>query len=100
MGGAKTAEAPALHRAGEALALGHARNIDVLAGDEMVRADRRADIEERILGDAEFDHASLQLDLGLAERNALRLGDILRLGLAGAQLDGSSRRDLSRRPTT
>ena len=60
----------------------------ILAGDEMVGADRRADVEESILGDAEFDHASLGLDLGLAERDALRLGDILRLGRAGAQLDG------------
>ena len=88
MGGAKTAEAPALHGAGKALALGHARNVDHLAGDEMVGGDRRADVEESILGDAEFDDPSLGLDLGLAERAALRLGDILRLGLAGAELDG------------
>ena len=75
-------------RTGKALALGHARNVDHLPGDEMVRADRRADVEERILGDAELDHSNLGLDLGLAERHALRLGDILGLGRAGAQLDG------------
>src|SRR4029453_14099025 len=35
VGGAQALEAPALHRAGKALALGHALNIDHLAGDEM-----------------------------------------------------------------
>ena len=88
VGGAQTAEAPTLHGAGEALALGHARNVDQLAGNEMIGADRRADVEKRVLGDAEFDDPCLGLDFGLAERDALRLGDILRLRLAGAELDG------------
>src|SRR4029453_16515705 len=101
VGRAQTAESPALHRAGKAFALGYARNVDVLAGDEMIRADRHANIEERILGDTEFDHLGLGLDLGLAERGALRLGDVLRLGRAGAQLAGVvPSRSFSRRPTT
>ena len=88
MGGAQTAEAPALHRAGKALALGDAGNVDQLAGDEMIGADVRADVEQRVLGDAELDDLRLGLDLGLAEGDALRLGDVLRLGRAGAELDG------------
>ncbi len=36
VGGAKAAEAPALHRSGKALALRAARYVDHLAGDEMV----------------------------------------------------------------
>src|SRR6478735_6353929 len=84
---AEAAEVPALHGAGEALALRHARNVDHLAGDEVIGRNRRADIEESILGDAEFDHTSLGLDFGLAESRALRLGDILGLGRTGAQLD-------------
>ena len=67
VGGAKTAEAPALHAAGKALTLGHALDIDHLAGNEVIGTDRRADIEEGILGDAEFDDLGLGLDFGLAE---------------------------------
>ena len=63
-------------------------DVDQLAGDEMVGADVGADVEQRVLGDAEFDDPRLGLDLGLAERAALRLGDVLRLGRAGAELDG------------
>src|SRR5690348_6986194 len=85
---AKTAEAPALHRAGEALALGQAGDVDELAGDEVIGADMRAHVEQGILGDAELGDLYLRLDLGLAERGALRLGDVLCLGLAGAKLDG------------
>jgi hypothetical protein len=88
VGGAKTAEAPALHAAREALALRNAGDIDQLAGNEMLRANGRADIEERILGDAEFDDLGFRLAPGHAERGALRLGDVLRLRLSGAQLDG------------
>jgi hypothetical protein len=54
----------------------------------VIGADRRADVEERILGDAELGDACLGLDFGLAEGAALRLGDILRLGRAGAELNG------------
>ena len=88
MGRAQTAEAPALHRAGKALALGHAGDVDQLAGDEVIGADVRADVEQRVFGDAELGDLRLGLDLGLAEGGALRLGDILRLRLARAELDG------------
>ena len=88
MGGAHAAEAPALHRAGKALALGEALDVDHLAGDEMVGGDLRADVEQRILVDAELGDLRLGLHLGLAEMAALRLGDVLRLGRAGAELDG------------
>src|SRR4029079_4847442 len=80
--------APALHRAGEALALGDAGNVDHLAGDEVIGADVRAEIEQPVLVDAELGDADLGLDLRLAERGALRLGDILGLRLARAELDG------------
>ena len=63
-------------------------DVDHLAGDEMVGRERRADVEQRVLGDAEFDDLGLGLDFGLAERPALRLGDVLRLGRAGAECDG------------
>src|SRR5206468_10613537 len=88
VGRAQTAEAPTLHRAGKALALGHASDVDELAGNEMVGADVRADIKQSVIGDAELDDFRLGLDLGLAEGGTLRLGDILRLGLARAELDG------------
>ena len=44
-------------RAGEALALGHARDVDQLAGNEVIGADLRADIEQRVFIDAELDDA-------------------------------------------
>src|SRR3546814_9082750 len=46
---AKTAEAPALHRAGKALALGVAGDIDLLPGNEMPGADFGADGDECVL---------------------------------------------------
>ena len=88
MGRTQTAEAPALHAAGKALTLGHALDIDHLAGDEVIGADRHADVEEGILRNAEFDDFRLGFDFGLAENCSLRLVDVLGLGLAGAELDG------------
>src|SRR6476661_254903 len=70
VGGAEAAEIPALHGAGEALALGHAGNVHQLARNEMVRADTRADIEQRVFRDAELGDTNLGLDLGLTERAA------------------------------
>ena len=87
MGGAQAAEVPTLHGAGEALALSDPGNVDQLAGDEVVRADQRADIEQPVFIDAEFGNLGLGLDFGLAEGGALRLGDVLRLGLTRAELD-------------
>ena len=87
MGRAQTAEVPALHAAGEALALGTTLDVDQLIGDEVRRGDLRADVDQRILGDAELGDIGLGLDLGLAEVAALRLGDVLRLLGARAELE-------------
>src|SRR5207302_10937203 len=45
---AETAEAPALHRAGKALALRHTNDVDHLPRNEMIGADVCAQIEQRI----------------------------------------------------
>jgi hypothetical protein len=68
---------------------------------EVIGRDFRTDVEERVLGNPEFDQLGLGLHFGLAEGAALRLGDILRLGRAGAELDGGiAVRLASRRLTT
>src|SRR3546814_6784097 len=80
VGGAHAAEAPALHAAGETLALRYALDVDNLAGDIMVGGDFGSDVEERVLGDPEFGYARLRLHLRLAEMTALRLAEVLGLG--------------------
>ncbi|GLV29123.1 hypothetical protein TomTYG75_16440 [Sphingobium sp. TomTYG75] len=62
-------------------------NIDQLAGDEVIGRDLGADIEERVLGDTEFDQARLRLHFRLGEVTALRLGDILDLRDARTKLN-------------
>src|SRR5947209_5879656 len=82
VGRAETAEAPALHRAGETLALGHAGDVDQLARNEMVGADRRADVEQRILGDPELRDLGLgraELDGGVAVTVRFAAADDLQL---------------------
>src|SRR3546814_3850662 len=91
VGGAQTTEAPALHRASKALALGTPRDIDHLARDEMIRGEFGAHIEQAVFFHAEFAEDRLGLDLGLAEMAALRLGDVLGLGAAGAEDRKSTR---------
>ena len=86
MRGAQAAEVPALHAAGEALAGGGARDVDELAGDEVVGRDLGADRDERVVGDAELGELALRLDLGDGETAALGLRDVLHLGLADADL--------------
>src|SRR5690242_1789446 len=86
--GAQAAEAPTLHRAGKALALGPTRHVDQLAGDEVIGREFCPDVQQAVFLDAEFAEDRLRLDLGLAEVTALRLGDILGLGAARADLDG------------
>src|SRR5204863_91557 len=86
--GAQTAEAPTLHAAGEALALGLALDVDELAGDIVVGRDLGAHFEQAVRVDAELMDHRLGLHFGLAEMAALRLGDILALRRAGAELDG------------
>ena len=87
--GAQTAEAPALHAALEALALGAPTDVNHLPGDKMLGRQLGADIEEVLLADAELVDIGLGLDLGLAEVAALRLGNVLHLRLAGAELNGN-----------
>src|SRR3546814_3771657 len=47
-----------------------------------------ADVERRVVGDAELDDLRLGLDFGLAESATLRLRNILRLRRAGTELNG------------
>src|SRR3546814_18113190 len=82
VGGAHAAEAPALHAAGETLALRYALDVDHLAGDIMAGGDFSSDVEERALGDTELGHAPLRLHLALAKLPPLRLAEDL--GLARA----------------
>src|SRR5690606_6472410 len=81
-------EAPALHRALKALALGVARNVHHLPGDEVLCADGGADREQGLLAlDAELRDLLLQRHLRLGEMLALRFRDVLLLGLARAHLE-------------
>src|SRR6201994_3217491 len=64
VGGAKAAEIPALHAAGQALADRGAGDVDELADDEMVSLDFGADRDQRILRHAELGDLALRLDLG------------------------------------
>src|SRR5262249_48931294 len=70
---AQPAEIPPLHAAGIALADARASHIDILAGDEMRRGDFGADVDERVVGDAELGELRLRLDLRFREMAALRL---------------------------
>lgn len=83
MGGAQTAEVPALHAAGEALTDRGAGDVDELADDEVVGKDLGADRDHGIRGDAELLDPALRLDLGDRELAALSLGHVN--GLAGAR---------------
>ena len=70
VGRAQAAEIVPLHAAGEALADAGAGDVDILAGDEMRRGDLGADLDQRVLGDAELGELRLGLDLGLGEMAA------------------------------
>ena len=88
MSGAHAAEAPALHAALEALALGVTRDIDELAGDEVRSAVMVEPTEQdRIVGDAEFGDLHLQRHFSLGEMLTLRLGNVLLLGNARTELE-------------
>ena len=74
---------------GEALADRDAADVDELAGDEVADMDLGADLEQRVLVDPELADLRLGLDLGLGEVAAHRLGDVLGLARADAELDGA-----------
>src|SRR6185312_12674080 len=84
--GAKAAEIPTLHAAGEALADRDAADVDELARDEMVGRDLGADRDHRIVSHAEFRKLALGLDVRLAEITAIGLAHIVGTALAGTQL--------------
>src|SRR5690606_20304996 len=74
--GGEAAEAVALHRTGEALALAHGRDVDLVAVGEEVGLELLAD---RVLGDvveAELDETGPGLDAGLLELAQLGLADL------------------------
>src|SRR5262245_21395330 len=84
--GAQPAEVPALHRAGKALADRGAGDVDILADHEVVGHDLGADRDQRVLADPELGDLAFGLDLGHREVSALRLGHVLDLARARAEL--------------
>ena len=86
VGGAQTAEVPALHRPGESLADRHAGDVDKLADREMVGGDLRPDRDHLVLCDAELGELHFRLDIGDGEAAALGLRHVLDLGAADAEL--------------
>ena len=85
----QTAEVPALHGTGKALALRVPGNVDLLAGDEVISGDRGADGKETFLVlDPEFRDLHLQANFRLRESFALRLVDVLLFRFARTDLDG------------
>src|SRR5690242_16324039 len=85
VGGAQTAEIPALHAAGKALADRGAGDVDELADDEMVSLDLGADRDQPVLRHAEFRDLALRLDLRNGELAALGLRHVD--GLAGTRAE-------------
>src|SRR5690606_26592442 len=85
--GAQTAEIPALHGAGEALADGLGLDVDLLAGDEVVGRELGAHVDHRVRIDAELGDIGLGLDFELREGFALGLVGVLGLLRASAQLE-------------
>jgi hypothetical protein len=86
--GAQAAEVPALHGAGEALADADASDINLLARDEVLGRDHRADRQQVIFRDAEFANDRLRLHLGARELTTISRGLVLRLGGASGELHG------------
>src|ERR1700720_4802649 len=76
MGGAKAAEIPALHAAGEALTDRGAGDIDELADHEMIGLNLGSDRDQRVFRHAKLGDLALRLDLGDRELAAFRLRQI------------------------
>ena len=81
-------EVVALHRAGEALALADAGDVDPLAGTEHVGADHLADLEAGEVVDPQLGEVALRRRVGLLEVPELGLREALGLGVAERELDG------------
>src|SRR6476620_42036 len=86
MGGAQPAEVPAFHAAGKPLADRGAGHVDELTDDEMIGSDFRADRDQVALLHPELRELAFRLDLGRGEMATRRLGQVLGLAHAGAQL--------------
>src|SRR6195256_2784245 len=86
VGGAQTAEIPALDAAGKTLADRGAGDVDELADHEMVSLDLGADRDQRVLRHTEFRDLALGFDLGDRELAAFRLRQVNGLAGAGAEL--------------
>src|SRR6266700_408451 len=85
VGGAQTAEVPALHATGKPLADRGAGDVDELADHEMVGLDLGADRDQRVFRHAELGDLALGLHLGDRELAAFSLRQVD--GLAGAGTD-------------
>src|ERR1700730_8727268 len=86
VGGAKTAEIPALHAAGKALADRSAGDVDELSDHEVIGLNFSADRDQRVFRHAELGDLALGLDLGDRELAALDPQQIEVIGRAGAEL--------------
>src|SRR3954451_11246138 len=85
VGGAQTAEIPALHAAGKTLTDRGAGDVDELADHEMVRLNLGTNRDQRVFRHAELGHLPLGLDLGHRKLAALCLRQID--GLAGTRTE-------------
>src|SRR5512139_1919860 len=79
----------ALHDPGEALALGGAGDVDLLAGLEELDGDLLADRVVGSVGGAELDEVAARGDAGLLEVAGHRLVDLARVDGAERHLDGA-----------
>src|SRR3954468_21656690 len=86
VGGAQTAEIPALHAAGKTLADRSAGDVDELADHEMVCLDLGANRDQRVLAHAELGDLPLGFNLGHRELAAFCLRQIDGLAGAGTEL--------------
>jgi hypothetical protein len=85
--GAHATETPAFHGTRKPLALRAASDVNLLADNEVIRRNHRANRHERIRAvNAELGKVLLEADTCLGKVLALRLGDILMLGFARTQL--------------
>ena len=88
VGGADAVEAVPLHDTGEALALGRADDVDVLAGLEQLDRDLLAELVARRRRGADLDQVAARGDAGLLEVAGHRLVDLARVDRAVRDLDG------------